>query len=107
MLCTKCGSEISETDYFCPQCGVKIRNPRLSVSFGAQAKAYLVSALFPPFGLWYAYRYMKNGDAQSKKIALAVVLVNLVFFFITLWLAGKMLDYANREVEQQLNAFTF
>lgn len=102
--CKKCGGDISENDYFCPHCGFKIKNPPFNTSTTTQIKAYLVSVFFPPLGLWYAYRYFKNNDAKSKKIAIAVLVLNILFFVITVWVMGTVFEYLNNQAQIQLQS---
>ena len=104
MKCKKCGGEIVQEDYFCPHCGTKLKTPPLGTGAWTQAKAYLVSALLPPLGLWYAYRYYKNSDSKSRKIAIAVVAVNIVFLAVSIWTVGAVWNYLQREVERQLDS---
>jgi uncharacterized membrane protein YvbJ len=102
LQCKKCGGDISENDYFCPHCGFKIKSAPLNTSITSQLKAYLVSIFFPPLGLWYAYRYFKNNDAKSKNIALVIVILNILFFIITVWVTGTVFEYLNNQIQTQL-----
>ncbi len=105
--CRKCGGAISETDYFCPHCGKKIKTPPISTALGTQILAYLVSVFVPPFGLWYTYRYFRNGDPRSKKIAIATIVLTVASIILTVWTTELLFTYLNRQVQNQLDGLLF
>lgn len=105
--CKKCGGEISANDYFCPHCGAKLKTPPYPTTAWSQIKAYLVSVFFPPFGLWYVYRYFRNGDGKSKKIAVVAAILTVASIAFTVWVTQIALDSLNREIERQIEAVTF
>lgn len=105
--CPKCAGSISENDYFCPHCGKKIKTPPISTSLGTQILAYLVAVFAPPFGLWYTYRYFKNGDKLSKNIAIATIILTIVSLVVTVWTTELLFTYVNRQVQTQLDGLLF
>ncbi len=105
--CPKCGGAVSENDYFCPHCGKKIKAPPLSAGIGTQLVAYLVSVFAPPFGLWYTYRYFKNGDSRSKKIAVATIILTVFSIVATIWTTELLFTYVNREIQKQFDGLLF
>lgn len=82
--CPKCGVEISEADYFCPNCGNILKSKPGSTSVLKQVLVYSVSFFLAPLGLGYAFKYLRQPDRKSKMIggislALTVVAIAVVF----------------------------
>ncbi|PIS22901.1 hypothetical protein COT49_02930 [candidate division WWE3 bacterium CG08_land_8_20_14_0_20_40_13] len=50
----------------------------LSTSLKKQIFMYLISFLLPPFGLGWAFKYIKNGDQKAKKIGWVIVAVTVI-----------------------------
>ncbi len=96
LRCPKCGSAISPDAYFCPNCGNKIKNPPPSVSFGAQFGVYFVSLFIPPFGLWYAYKYLKHGGSAEKKIGYAAIVLTAIGIWLAVWTAQSLMNSLNQ-----------
>ncbi len=74
-VCKSCQNPVSETFYYCPYCGKKLRTPPLSTSFWKQIGIYLFAVLFPPLGLIPGIRYLSQPDDKSKVIGLVVILL--------------------------------
>ena len=53
---------------------------------------YFVSIFLPPFGLWYAVKYFKAGDYESRKLAIAAVILTLLSTIITLWMSLSVIN---------------
>jgi len=56
-----------------------------SVSAKHKRWAYLVSLLFPPFGLFFAARYYFSDKSDGHQVAIVCVALTVVSFFL-LWL---------------------
>lgn len=84
--CPKCKAEVSETAYFCSNCGRSLKSRPEDISILKQILVYFISFFLAPFGLGYAFKYLKQSDKKSKTIgtisliltALAIIMVILV-----------------------------
>lgn len=74
-VCRSCQNPISETYFFCPYCGKKLKEPPLSTSIAKQIGIYLFAILCPPFGLIPGIKYLNQPDNRSKIIGLVTVLL--------------------------------
>lgn len=88
MVCPSCQAVTSTTANFCSQCGKKLKNAPLSTSVAKQIVIYLVSFFLAPFGLGYAFIYLKQPDAKTRTIgiislALTVCAIVAVIVFST------------------------
>ena len=66
--CPKCNIEISETAYFCSNCGQSLKSRPEDTAIPKQILVYLVSFFLAPFGLVYAFKYLREPDRKSKTI---------------------------------------
>ena len=78
--CSKCQTKVYEIDNFCPNCGYALKSRREDVSISKQILIYFVSFFLAPFGLGYAFKYLKQSDKKSKMIG--VISLGLTFFAI-------------------------
>lgn len=70
IVCPSCQAVTSATANFCAQCGRKLKNAPLSTSAAKQIVIYLVSFFLAPFGLGYAFIYLKQPDAKARTIGI-------------------------------------
>ena len=76
--CPKCGTEVSETDIFCPHCGFELKPHAIDTSVAKQVLIYSVSFFLAPFGLHYAFTYLKQPDEKAKMIGVASLVLTAV-----------------------------
>lgn len=95
-LCPSCGSPVSPDFYFCPNCGKKIKEPPPSASFSAQFTVYFVSLFIPPFGLWYAYKYLRYGGSTQKKIGYAAIVLTIAGIWLVVWTSQVLISSLNQ-----------
>jgi len=99
--CPACQVAMPNTAYFCSNCGKALRKQPPSTSLSKQATVYFVSFFIPPFGLWYAWQYLKQTDNKSRIIGWVAVTLTVVSIFITIWTTKSLLNSINN----QLNAY--
>ncbi len=88
-ICRYCHIPIVESDYFCPNCGKKLKNKPISTSVAKQALVYIVSALLPPFGLVWAVKYFwqKDETKKSRNIGIVIIIITVISLALNLWWA--------------------
>ena len=96
LRCPQCNSPVSPDVYFCPNCGKKLKNPPPSTSFRAQLGVYFVSLFIPPFGLWYAYKYLKHGGSFQKKIGWISIILTAAGILLVFWTSQVLITSVNQ-----------
>lgn len=102
--CPFCGVQIEAEDYFCPNCGKKVREKPLSTSIGRQLVVYTVSLLLPPFGLVWVPRYWRISRA-GKKIAYVIILLTIISLVISVWVAVDFVHSFDTALQKELNTY--
>ena len=105
VTCLYCKRNISLSDFFCPNCGKKLKEKPLSTTFTRQLLIYLLSVFFPPFGIWPAIKYLRQSDERSKKIGLVALFLTIISIVITTWLTISFLNSIGKEFSNQLNIY--
>ena len=105
LTCPQCKENILPTEYFCPQCGKKLKDKPPSTTFSRQLTVYAISFFLPPFGLWPAIRYLRQQDEKSKKIGLAAIFITISSILLTIWLTVSFINSFNRELNNQLELY--
>jgi RNA polymerase subunit RPABC4/transcription elongation factor Spt4 len=103
--CSNCHQPIELADYFCPNCGKKIRSRSLSTSWGSLTILFLKTVLLPPLGLWWGYRYLRQPDTRSKIAGLVTIAITVAE---TVWLTVATIDAVNQaqqQINQQINLY--
>jgi len=84
-ICPSCHASVSATENFCPHCGKKLKEPPVSTSIGRQIFVYSISFFLAPFGLGYAYKYLKQPDPKAKRVGIIVILLTILAIAIMIW----------------------
>ncbi len=103
--CPDCKANLSESDYFCPNCGKKIKEKPLSTTLLKQLSIYFISFLLPPLGVWPAIKYLRQGDEKSKKIGLIAIFLTIISIVIAGWLTTNLINSFNQELGNQFNLY--
>lgn len=104
-MCPKCGIEVDQQNYFCPNCAAKLREKPLSTDLSAQLKIYVLSLLLPPFGILPAFKYLKQSDSKSKKIGLLSILLTIISIMFAAWLTTSFTKNLNNSLQKQLQLY--
>jgi hypothetical protein len=91
MVCSTCNTPIPSSASFCPGCGRALKIVRLSTSLSRQAIVYLISFFLAPFGLWYAWKYLKQEDNRSKKIGIMAIALTAISVAVAIWTLAELL----------------
>lgn len=94
--CPSCGAVVHEDDFFCPQCGAKLKEKPPSITILTQILVYLLSVFLPPLGLWPAYKYLKQPDQKSKNIGIIAIVLTVIGTALTIWLSIGVLNSINQ-----------
>ena len=94
IICPSCQAVADTTANFCSQCGKRLKSAPLSTSVGKQAIIYLVSFFLAPFGLGYAFMYLKQSDAKARMIGIvSLVLTVCAIIAVIMFSAAFMRSY--------------
>ena len=98
--CPYCHAQIPAGSYFCSNCGKSFGNKPLSVSISKQVAAYAVSIFLTPLGLWWAYKYFRQGNTTARNIGVTIIVLTVASLAINVWVAtalyGKYTDLVNQ-----------
>jgi predicted amidophosphoribosyltransferase len=91
--CPQCHTPVRPTDFFCSNCGKKLKAKPLSTTIATEIMYYIGSLALPPLGYWWGIKYLKQPDAVSKRIGILCIVITTISFIVTsIW----ALDYVNR-----------
>jgi uncharacterized membrane protein YvbJ len=102
IICRHCNTNVSETDFFCPNCGKKLKEKPLSTSIVSQILIYSLSIFLPPLGLWPD---LKQPDQKSKNIGIVALVLTIVISLITIYLCISILDSFTTEFTNQMKLY--
>jgi hypothetical protein len=103
LKCRYCNANVASFDFFCPNCGKQLKAKEISVSIGKQIGVYLLSFFLPPLGLWPAIKYLRHGDAVSKRIGIIAIVLTVISIIITLWSFSAFLNLISGQLNSQIN----
>lgn len=103
-ICPTCHINVRLGDYYCFNCGKNLKPKPPSTSASAQIILYIKSALVPPFGLYWAARYLKQYDRKSKIVGLVAIVITLTTFIYLIIVTNNFIKTVNKEVNKQLNS---
>jgi TRAP-type C4-dicarboxylate transport system permease small subunit len=85
---------------FCSNCGKSLRVLPSATTVSRQIIVYLISFFLAPFGLWYAWKYLRQDDRTSRIIGT----VSLALTIVAVALAIRATAGPFSLVNQYLNA---
>lgn len=83
LICPKCHQPVAFDDYFCPNCGTKLKVAPPATTLSKQIEVYLISLLLPPLGLFPAVNYLRQSDQKSKKIGYIAIAITIFSIIVT------------------------
>lgn len=101
-LCPVCHTAVRPTDYYCFNCGKNLHEKPLEISTIAEYGYYAASVFLPPIGLYWAFRFIKNGDERAKRIGWILIVFTVISTLVASLWVGRMLRAASDQVNQQM-----
>lgn len=99
MVCPACNASELRSANFCPNCGKPLRTIPPVTSVSRQIVVYLISFFIAPFGLWFAWKYLKQDDEKSKIIGVVAIALTIVAVAITVWTMAGLFDSVSQLVK--------
>lgn len=81
--CKYCKAQISDTFYFCPNCGKKLKEPPFKFSWGKTIAIILESALLPPLGLFPGIKHLRMKETGAKILGLLAIVITIISAVVT------------------------
>lgn len=97
-ICSSCHASVSPTENFCPQCGTKLKELPLSTSVGRQAFIYLISFFLAPFGLGYAFKYLKQPNPEARRVGIVVIILTILSIVLMIWLTNAFTSWEYQSI---------
>jgi hypothetical protein len=96
IVCSSCNARMISSANFCLNCGKPLRAMPHSTSVSKQIIVYLISFFLAPFGLWYAWKYLRQDDHTSKIIGAVVIALTIMSMAVTIWTAVRLFNSVNQ-----------
>ena len=93
VLCPLCHNTVSTSANFCSQCGKKLKEPPLSTTVARQALIYCVSFFLAPFGLGYAFKYLKQRDPKTRAIGIVALVLTILAIVSVVFISKTFMDF--------------
>lgn len=103
VTCPSCHTVAPAADYFCPNCGKKLKDKPLSTSIGKQIGIYVLSIFLPPLGLWPGLKYLFAKDQKTKIIGGVAIFLTIVSTTVTIYFTVQFMNSLNKTLNDQLN----
>lgn len=100
--CPQCHVVVQPTDFFCANCGKSLKAKPLSTSLTTEIMYYIGSIALPPLGFWWGIKYLKQGDAVSKRIGIISMVLTAISFILTSIVAVDYINKISAQVGSQL-----
>jgi len=100
-VCPKCHQTVEPIDFFCRNCGTNLKAKPPDTSILAQLMLYVGSALLPPLGIIWAWRYLRQKDTKSRIIGLAAVVITIIELVVIAQISVSLVNTVNEQVYKQ------
>ena len=103
LTCPVCHNISPATDYFCSNCGKKLKDKPVSTSIGKQIGIYALSILLPPLGLWPGFKYLFQKDEKAKIIGIVAIILTILSTVLTMYYTIQLMNNITKTINEQLN----
>lgn len=100
VTCPGCHIVVKATDYFCFNCGKNLHLSPPSLSIDALALLYIGSALLPPMGIYWGWKYLTSSDPKRKLAGYIAFGITIIAFLITIKITMNFMDSINKQMNQ-------
>jgi hypothetical protein len=69
-----------------------------ATSISRQVVIYLISFFIAPFGLWYAWKYLRQDDKKSKIIGVVATALTIVAVATAIWTMKELVNSVNQSL---------
>jgi len=91
-ICSACNTSVPSSSHFCLNCGTPLKKKPIPTSCSRQIIIYMISFFLAPFGLWYAWKYIKQGDGKAKRIGIASIAITVTSLALSLWTTVELIN---------------
>lgn len=105
MKCPKCGQSIETGFFYCPTCGVKLKEKPVSANSGDLTKLFLLSWLLPPFGLPMTIRFIRSPEAKARTAGWISLAGTILILGLATWWTTLQINRLTEEMNRQLNGY--
>jgi len=102
IYCKHCSEVISQNDFFCPSCGKKIKSKPLSMNILPLIWLFILSAVFPPFGLKLTIRHIKDSNKNIRLVGWISLIVTIAVIILSIFYTVSFVQNINQQINSQL-----
>ena len=96
IICSSCRARMLPSANFCSNCGKALRVLPPATTVSKQIVVYLISFFLAPFGLWYAWKYLKQDDRTSRIIGTVAVVLTIAAVALAIWATAGLFSLVNQ-----------
>jgi uncharacterized membrane protein YqaE (UPF0057 family) len=100
-LCPFCHFPLTQSYYFCPNCGKKLNEPPITTL--KEIGVYLLSIFLPPLGLWPGIRYLFSKNQRTRRAGIIAIILTILSTIITIWLTMAFMGQLTQSLTGQMN----
>jgi hypothetical protein len=105
--CPTCHQTVRSSDYYCYNCGFNLKPAPPSTTLSSQLQLYIKSALLPPLGIIWGYKYLKQAELKSKIVGLVAMAITIGVLVFVVTSTIKLIDIINEQVNLQMQNIAF
>ncbi len=106
-VCPRCHLPVAPEFYFCPNCGMSLKEQQGSVTVLMQIGIYAFSVLLPPLGLWPGIKYARRSDPKARRVGIIAIALTIVSTVVTLWLIYSLFNVYLQTIQGAFNGTGF
>lgn len=100
--CPTCHIQIRVTDYFCFNCGKKLKPQPLSTTIIQQLIIYVSSVFLPPIGIIWGIRYIKEKNLTAKIIGIISIILTVIVLVVSVYIVINVINTVNSQINTQV-----
>jgi hypothetical protein len=101
-LCPRCHLPVAPESYFCPNCGLSLKEKEASVTVLMQIGIYALSIFLPPLGLWPGIKYARRSNRTARRVGWIAIALTIISTVVTIWLTFALLNVYLNTLTQSL-----
>lgn len=105
--CKFCSATVSVGDYFCRDCGKKLKEKPVSLGPLPLLWLFVLSAFLPPFGIGLSIKYIRDQNEKARVVGWVSLLITAIVIILSVQFTLSAMQTINQQINSEMQNYLF